>query len=170
MLLDHEEPPARVLAAAEWLGRPLRIALLPVGLELRCTLLDHKPSPLSAPNTTIRARRRRECWSITGPVLPYQALGILTSQEGANHASACTRIGYDLLRSRVHSGQALHGRLGGRGQLQPASRQVWQPPPPADVLPRGQRGGGPEPDREGVRISEGPVRPLQGRGDQVPRG
>src|SRR5439155_17596156 len=43
------------------------LAPFPVGLELRCTLLDHKPSPLSAPHTTIRARRRRSVGAYPDP-------------------------------------------------------------------------------------------------------
>jgi len=78
MLLDHEHPAAPGTAPAERLRCPLRVALLPVRLELRCPLLDHNPWPLSTPPTTIRVRRPRESWSIAGPVLPCQLSQILT--------------------------------------------------------------------------------------------
>src|SRR6266540_4432829 len=97
LLVDHDEPPYRVPAAAERLGRPLRIALLPVGLELRCTLLDHKPSPLSAPNTTIRARPRRECWKHNRTRATVPTLGHSHHTGGRQ---PCLRMHLDRVRSR----------------------------------------------------------------------
>src|SRR5215831_3341675 len=76
VLLHHEEPTAGEPAAAEGLGRTLRVPLFSVGLQLRRALLHHYPSPLSSASTTIGVRARRESWSIAGGVLPCKVLRI----------------------------------------------------------------------------------------------
>ena len=72
VLLDHEALAGALPAAAEGLGRAVRVPFPPVGLELRCAFVDHNPSPLPATITTTGVRPRPEPWSIAPAVLPCQ--------------------------------------------------------------------------------------------------
>jgi hypothetical protein len=72
MLLDHEALTRGLPAAAEGLGRAVRVPFLPVRLELRRAFFYHNPSPLPFTVTTTGVRPHPEPWSIAPAVLPCQ--------------------------------------------------------------------------------------------------
>src|SRR5262249_5538917 len=128
VLLHDEEASADEPAPSEGLGRPLRIPLFSVLLQLRRPLLPHYPSPLSSTSTTIRVRGRRESWSIAGCVLPCQVSRISPVWEDIGHAPALTWIGNYLLRSPPRSRQDFHTCLPIPPHLQPSPPQLHPTP------------------------------------------